>query len=153
MTHLEEPPMNPFDLIFIESFLISLSTCLLLLPPYIKKAKQVGITGVDIHKPGLPAIAECGGVILILAYLLGLFFFVPFNTGLFNVELIGTAATVLLAAFIGFIDDIYETRWRIKVLTPLLGGVPLSVLRLGRTSLQTPFGLLDFAAFGVLGLV
>ena len=145
--------MNPFDLIFIESFLISLSACLLLLPPYIKKAKQVGITGVDIHKPGLPAIAECGGVILILAYLLGLFFFVPFNTGLFNVELIGTAATVLLAAFIGFIDDIYETRWRIKVLTPLLGGVPLSVLRLGRASLQTPFGLLDFAAFGLLGLV
>jgi len=142
-----------FVLVSIESFLISLSACLLLLPSYIKKAKQVGITGLDIHKPSSPAIAECGGVILILAYLLGLFFFIPFINEDLNEEIIGTAATVLLASFIGFIDDIYETRWRIKVLTPLLGGVPLAVMRLGRTAMLTPFGLLDFAALGLLGLV
>jgi len=139
--------------ISIESFLISLLACLLLLPPYIKKAKQVGITGLDIHKQGSPAIAECGGVILILAYLLGLFLFIPFINQTLTEEIVGVAATVLLASFIGFIDDIYETRWRIKVLTPLLGGVPLAVMRLGRTSMQTPFGLLDFAALGLLGLV
>jgi UDP-N-acetylglucosamine--dolichyl-phosphate N-acetylglucosaminephosphotransferase len=140
-----------FALIYLESFLISLTACLLILPPYMRRAKAVGITGLDIHKPGSPAIAECGGVILILAYLLGLFFFVPFIDQ--KVEIIGTAATVLLASFIGFIDDIYETRWRIKVLTPLLGGVPLAVLSLGRTSILTPFGLLDFAAFGLAGSV
>lgn len=137
----------------MESFLIALLACLLLLPPYIKKAKQVGITGLDIHKPGTPAIAECGGVIVVLAYLLGLFFFIPFINQILNEEIIGTAATVLLASFVGFIDDIYETRWRIKVLTPLLGGIPLAVMRLGRPSILTPFGILDFAAIDVLGLV
>ncbi len=140
-------------LVYLEGFLISLTACLLLLPPYIRRAKAVDITGVDIHKVGSPAIAECGGVILILAYLLGLFFFVPFINSTLTAEIIGTAATVLLAAFIGFVDDIYETRWRIKVLTPLLGGVPLAVMRLGRTSVLTPFGPFDFAAFGSLGLV
>jgi len=145
--------IDPFLLVSLESLMISLVACLLLLPPYIKKAKQVGITGVDIHKPGLPAIAECGGVILILAYLLGLFFFIPFIDEALNEEIIGTAATVLLASFIGFIDDMYETRWRIKVLTPLLGGVPLAVMRLGRTTILTPFGLLDFQAMGLLGLI
>lgn len=139
-------------LVSLESFMLSMVACLILLPPYIKKAKQVGITGLDIHKPGSPAIAECGGVILILAYLLGLFFFIPFIDEASNVEIIGTAATVLLASFIGFIDDIYETRWRIKVLTPLLGGVPLAVMRLGRTTMLTPIGLLDFQTFGLLGL-
>jgi UDP-N-acetylglucosamine--dolichyl-phosphate N-acetylglucosaminephosphotransferase len=145
--------IDPFVFVSLESFLISTLACFLLLPPYIKKAKQVGITGLDIHKPGSPTIAECGGVILVLAYLLGLFFFLPFIDENLNEKIIGTAATVLLASFIGFIDDIYETRWRIKVLTPLLGGVPLAVMQLGRTAMLTPFGLLDFAALGVLGLV
>ena len=145
--------IDPFLIVSLESFLLSLSACLILLPPYIKKAKQVGITGLDIHKPGSPAIAECGGVILVLAYLIGLFFFIPFIVEDLNLEIIGTAATVLLASFIGFIDDIYETRWRIKVLTPLLGGVPLVVMRLGRATIQTPFGLLDFASLGLLGLI
>jgi len=140
-------------LVLLESFAISLLACLLMLPSYIKKAKQVGVTGQDIHKPGSPAIAECGGVILILAYLVGLFFFIPFNEEVINLEVIGTAATVLLTSFIGFVDDIFETRWRIKVLTPLLGGVPLAVMRLGRTTILTPFGVLDFAALGLLGLV
>ena len=144
-------------LIAAESFLISLIVCLLVLPSYIKKAKQVGITGLDIHKPSVPAIAECGGVILILAYLIGLFFFIPFigdmsNADTLNAEIIGTAATVLLAAFVGLVDDIYETRWRIKVLTPLLGGIPLAVLRLARPTLQTPFGVLDFTKSGPFGL-
>lgn len=145
--------IDPFLIVSLESFLLSLAACLILLPPYIKKAKQVGITGLDIHKPGSPAIAECGGVVLVLAYLIGLFFFIPFIVEDLNLEIIGTAATVLLASFIGFIDDIYETRWRIKVLTPLLGGVPLVVMRLGRATIQTPFGLLDFASLGLLGLV
>jgi len=140
-------------LILLESFFISLLACLLILPAYIRKAKQVGITGKDIHKQGSPAIAESGGVILVLAYLLGLFFFIPFNDEFLNLEVIGTAATVLLTAFIGFVDDIFELRWRIKVLTPLLGGVPLAVMRLGRTAITTPFGVLDFAALGLLGLV
>jgi len=151
--------IDPFAFIVIEGFIISLLACLLLLPSYIKRAKQMGITGLDIHKPGSPAIAECGGVILILAYLLGLFFFLPFPKGneqineVIDTQIIGTAATVLLTSFIGFIDDIYETRWRTKVLTPLLGGVPLAVMRLGRTTMLTPFGLLDFATLGLLGLI
>jgi len=141
------------SLVLLDSFVISLLACLLILPYYIRKAQQAGITGQDIHKPGSPAIAESGGVILILAYLVGLFFFIPFNDEVLNLEVIGTAAAVLLTSFIGFVDDIFETRWRIKVLTPLLGGVPLAVMRLGRTTIMTPFGVLDFAALGLIGLI
>jgi len=147
-------------LVMLESLIISLAVCLLTLPRYIRRAKQVGVTGQDIHKPGSPAVAESGGVILVLAYLIGLFFFIPFSNAFaidanenLNLEIVGTAATVMLTAFIGFADDLYELRWRVKVLTPLLGGVPLAVMRLGRETISTPFGVLDFAAFGSLGLV
>jgi UDP-N-acetylglucosamine--dolichyl-phosphate N-acetylglucosaminephosphotransferase len=73
------------------------------------------------------------------------------------IKIIGTAATVLFSTFIGLVDDIYEIRWRIKALTPMLGGVPLAVMQLGRPSISTPFSApfneLDFALFGVFGLV
>jgi len=144
-------------LILLESFMISLAACLFTLPRYIRRAKQVGVTGQDIHKPGSPAVAESGGVILILAYLIGLFFFIPFSNAFadsaLNLEIVGTAATVMLTAFIGFADDLYDIRWRVKILTPLLGGVPLAVMRLGRETIMTPFGVLDFAAFGSVGVV
>jgi len=135
--------------IFLLSFVLAFLICWLLLPIYIKKAKQVDVTGRDIHKPNSPEIAECGGVILMLAYLIGLFFFIPFINEALNEKIIATAATVLLASFIGFLDDIFETRWRIKVLTPLLGGVPLVVMRLGRTTMETPIGVIDFGIFGI----
>jgi len=130
--------------IFLLSFLAAFLMCLFLLPSYIKKAKAAGITGVNTHKPRLPQIAECGGVVLVLAYLVGLFAFIPFINEALSLEIVGAAATVLFVSFIGFVDDMYETRWRIKVLTPLLGSVPLIVMRLGRTTMWTPIGFLDF---------
>lgn len=144
----------------LASFLISFAVCFLALPRYIIRAKKVGITGQDIHKSGSPDVAESGGVIFVLACLLGLFFFIPFGSAFIsdanenlNLEIVGTAATVMLTAFVGFADDIYEIRWRTKVLTPLLGGIPLAVMSLGRETITTPFGVLDFAAFGTLGLI
>lgn len=145
--------VETLEIVSIGSFLISLVACLLLLPPYIRKAKQVGITGQDIHKPGSPAIAECGGIILIVACLIGLFIWIPFISASLDDEIIGSAATIILAAFVGLIDDIYETRWRIKIVTPLLGGIPLAVLRLARPTIQTPFGVLDFGMTGPLGIL
>ena len=114
------------------------------------------MVGVDIHRSGLPEIAECGGVILVIAYLIGLFFFVPFNVSIVEAseqELVGTAATVLFLALVGFFDDVYCVRWRIKSLTPLIGGIPLAVMELARTTISTPFGILDFAMLGLYGLI
>jgi len=154
------------ELLFLSSFAVAFSICAFLLPSYIRKARQAGIVGEDVHKQGNPKIAECGGVILVIAYLIGLFAligllaFIP-SIGRLTVEeleimmlqIIGTAATVLLSSFVGFIDDVYETRWRVKVLTPLIGGVPLAALQLRRTTISTPFGILDFAVFGLLGSI
>lgn len=150
--------------IFPLSFFIALTICILFLPYYIKKAHDVDMVGIDVHKLDMPKIAEGGGVILMLAYLLGLFIFIPFlyepSTSAYTeemIKIIGTAATVLFSTLIGLTDDIFETRWRIKVLTPMLGGVPLAVMSLGRPTISTPFSapydVLDFEFFGVFGMV
>jgi len=143
--------------IFLLSFFTSLIFCVFLLPHYIKKAQAVGMVGRDIHKPNLPKVAESGGIPLMLAYLMGLFIFIPFldnpTTNVYIEEIIGTAATVLFSTFIGLIDDIYEIRWRVKVLTPMLGGVPLAVMSLGRPTISTPLGILDFTLLGMFGLL
>jgi UDP-N-acetylglucosamine--dolichyl-phosphate N-acetylglucosaminephosphotransferase len=147
------------DLIWILllSFFIAITICILLLPPYIKKAQAVDMVGIDVHKFDRPKIVESGGIILMLAYLLGLFIFIPFfdepATNVYTLEIIGTAATVLFCTFIGLIDDVFEIRWRTKALTPMLGGVPLAVLSLGRPTISAPFGVLDFALFGMFGLL
>jgi UDP-N-acetylglucosamine--dolichyl-phosphate N-acetylglucosaminephosphotransferase len=143
--------------IFLLSFFISLIFCILLLPHYIRKAKAVDMVGKDVHKFGSPKVAESGGITLMVAYLIGLFIFIPFlnkpSTNVYTREIIGTAATVLFSTFIGLIDDIYEIRWRIKVLTPMLGGVPLAVMSLGRPTISTPIGILNFALLGTFGLI
>jgi UDP-N-acetylglucosamine--dolichyl-phosphate N-acetylglucosaminephosphotransferase len=143
--------------ILILSFFISLTFCIFLLPYYIRKAQAVEMVGRDVHKPDLPKVAESGGITLMLAYLLGLFTFIPFLEqplgNIYTEKIIGTAATVLFSTFIGLVDDVYEIKWRIKVLTPMLGGVPLAVMSLGRPTISTPFGILDFKLFGLYGLV
>ncbi|MFQ6087233.1 MAG: hypothetical protein ACE5OV_04350, partial [Candidatus Bathyarchaeia archaeon] len=101
--------------IFPLSFFIALTICILLLPHYIKKALAVDMVGIDVHKPHMPKVAESGGIVLMIAYLMGLFIFIPFldkpSTNIYTEEIIGTAATVLFSTFIGLIDDIYEIRW------------------------------------------
>jgi len=141
----EESMLEPH---FILSFALAFFICFLLLPYYIKRAHEVGMVGLDIHKPNTPRVAECGGVVLMLAYLIGLFIFIPFAGQVLEEEIIGTAATVILSSFIGLIDDVFETSWKVKILTPLICAVPLAVMRLGRTTMWIP-GFQEPVDFGV----
>jgi len=148
-----ENTLTSIPILSLFSSAIAFLVCLLLTPRYIRRAHEVGMVGPDIHKPTTPMVAECGGIILMLAYVIGLFILVPFVGRELDNKIVGTAATVLLSSFVGLVDDIYELKWRTKVLTPLLGGVPLAVMQLGRATLSTPFGVINFKDFGLPGLV
>ena len=142
--------------LFTLSFAVAFLMCLLLLPPYIRKAHEVRMVGRDVHKLNAPEVAESGGLVLVIAYLIGLFSLVPFSSLIGEAteqEIVGTAATVLFLALVGFFDDVYAMKWRTKSLTPLIGGIPLAAMQLGRTTVSTPFGVLDFAELGLYGLI
>jgi UDP-N-acetylglucosamine--dolichyl-phosphate N-acetylglucosaminephosphotransferase len=131
----------------ILGFAVSLVICAVLLPLYIRRAVKVKMTGTDIHKRSRPEIAEAGGIVLTLAYVLGLFSMIPnFASRGDSIvpAIIATGATVLLCAFSGLVDDVFDLPWRVKVLTPLIGGVPIAVMLLGHTEMWTPLGYIDF---------
>src|SRR4030067_1425413 len=89
-------------------FAVSLVICSVFMPLYIRRAVKGKMTGTDIHKKNRPEIAEAGGIVLTLAYVLGLFSMIP-NYGLGGDGIvsiiIATGATVLLCAFCGFVES------------------------------------------------
>jgi UDP-N-acetylglucosamine--dolichyl-phosphate N-acetylglucosaminephosphotransferase len=84
--------------------------------------KRRGYVGYDIHKNARPKIAESGGISIILGFsaacLLMLIFF-----PLIAKEILVYLLTVVLAGFIGYIDDRKKLKSRTKILLSILTGV------------------------------
>ncbi|MBW6462077.1 MAG: hypothetical protein K0B07_03465 [DPANN group archaeon] len=144
--------MDLISTIFLISFLSFIFTYLLI-PPYIKKAKQTGMVGVDKYKIEKKEVAESGGIIILFGYLIALFLIMEIFPQ-YIVQIFAVTTTVLLVAFIGMIDDIYNISWRTKTLLPLLAAPPLMVIKAGVTTLYLPFiGSVDFGIIYTLILI
>ncbi len=129
---------------FIASFLITL----LILPYWIIKAKKADLTGKDIHKINQRQVAEMGGVIVLLGFLIGVLsyiavriFFFQTNTHITPILAIFTA--ILIAGTIGIIDDILG--WKIglkqwqKPLLTILAAAPIIAVNAGTKVMSLPF--------------
>ncbi|MCK5594405.1 MAG: glycosyl transferase family 4, partial [Candidatus Aenigmarchaeota archaeon] len=125
----------------------------LLIPAYIKKAKQAGMVGVDKYKVEKKEVAESGGITILFGYLIALFMILEFFQE-FTVQIFAVTTTVLLVAFIGMVDDFYNISWRTKTLLPLLAAPPLMVIKAGVTAMYLPFiGTVDFGIVYTLILI
>lgn len=106
------------------------------------------LQAVDVHKLTKPIVADNGGMVWCLGYVVGmlsLYSFVSqstqtaFNAALLSVSLVG---------FIGLIDDIIGISWGWKAISPVFGSIPLAAMRLGVTTMSIPFlGNVDFGIF------
>lgn len=125
-------------------FLITLCT----LPYWIKKTKEFGFTGKDMHKLNGEPVSEIGGIAVVFGFLLAVLSYVLFRTFIFksvasNIDIIAITLSVLIATFIGLIDDIFG--WKIgltqlhKPLLALIAAIPLMVLNLGHSTMCLPF--------------
>ncbi|MEA2003764.1 MAG: glycosyl transferase family 4, partial [archaeon] len=136
--------------------LISLASFIatyIIIPEYIKRAKTVGIVGVDKYKKEKKEIAESGGITVLFGYLTALFLSLYFFQE-YTVQIFAVATTVLLVAFIGMIDDFYKISWRTKTLLPLLAAPPLMAIKAGVTAMYIPFvGIVDFGIIYTLVLI
>ncbi|MHA2173313.1 MAG: hypothetical protein ACXABI_00665 [Candidatus Hodarchaeales archaeon] len=139
-----------------------------ILIPWVNKASlDRGITTIDAHKKYKPIIAEAGGlapllafiftilvVIFAWAYLIELEFF-PFSEAKIEEPLeplLAGLLSVVIAGFIGFLDDVFKIQWRDKVLLGFLPAIPLMALEVGNSTIDLgPFGILDLT-FGGLNL-
>jgi UDP-N-acetylglucosamine--dolichyl-phosphate N-acetylglucosaminephosphotransferase len=135
-------------------FLMAFLVALLLVPKWIRKAKAMGLTGKDMNKPGKPVVAEAGGITVIAGTVSGILLYIFIMTFYFSttfglIDIYAVITTVLLAGFVGFIDDILGWKTGIsqsaKVLSTVPIAVPLAVVNAGQSAMALPFiGLVDF---------
>ncbi|MGV8086567.1 MAG: glycosyl transferase family 4 [Candidatus Woesearchaeota archaeon] len=125
------------NIILIICFIISFLVALVLIPIWIKKAIKGGFFGKDIHKLKNTHVAEMGGVIVMIAFVLGLLGYVALTINTPNTEentimILGILTAILITTIIGIIDDILG--WKIglrqyeKPIITLLAVIPIAII-------------------------
>jgi UDP-N-acetylglucosamine--dolichyl-phosphate N-acetylglucosaminephosphotransferase len=145
--------------VVIVSFLFTL----FFVPKWIKKAREFKLVGKDMNKHGNPEVAEAGGIVVIFGLLAGTLFYIFLDTfflktGANETLIFAALLTVLLAGFLGFIDDVLGwkkglKRWQKPILTIPMA-IPLMVINAGQSSMSIPiFGSVDFGIIYPLVIV
>jgi UDP-N-acetylglucosamine--dolichyl-phosphate N-acetylglucosaminephosphotransferase len=142
--------------VFAASLLTAIIGVCLLKP----RLQRAGIVGRDMHKQGLPEVAEMGGLAVVAGGGVGIsvglammsFFHVFKDADV--VLLLAAMGTILLTALIGFIDDLLGMEQWVKAFLPAIAALPLVAVRAGHTWLSVPYiGRIDFWIFYPLFLV
>jgi len=147
----------------IAAAVVSFLLTLFFIPKWIKKARQFGLVGKDMNKYGRPEVAEAGGIVVIFGLLGGILFYIFLDTFFLKTAtnetlVFAVLLTVLLAGFLGFIDDVLGwkkglKRWQKPVLTIPMA-IPLMVINAGQSSMNIPiFGTTEFGIIYPLVIV
>jgi UDP-N-acetylglucosamine--dolichyl-phosphate N-acetylglucosaminephosphotransferase len=126
--------------------LVSFFVTFFSLPSWIKRAKETGFTGKDLHKNN-KEVAELGGISVILGASVSLLIYIGLETFYLNGEslnfLLASIGSLLIATMIGMTDDMLG--WRIglsqkeKVLLTLLIPIPIMAVNAGYSMMRFPF--------------
>jgi len=133
---------------------ISFFGTLLLLPLWIRKAKQIGLVWNDMNKTGLQKISGSGGFIASLSFVTAIFAFIAYKVFLIKdssslIEILALVSVILILTIIGLIDDLFGWQRgglskKSRILFVFLAAVPLMVINAGKSEIAVPFfGLLD----------
>jgi len=143
----------------ILGFLISL----LSLPVWIKRAKNVGLVGKDVHKKSGEVLAEAGGICAIMGFIVGVLSYVAIKTFYFHTnenvtEIFSMISTILIISFIGFTDGILGwriglTKW-VRIFLLIFASFPMIVINAGESEMMgISFGILYPLIIIPLGIV
>jgi UDP-N-acetylglucosamine--dolichyl-phosphate N-acetylglucosaminephosphotransferase len=118
--------LTPMDALELGAGLvIAFAMTLILIPWLIPKLRAKGIVGRDLNKPNKPEVAEMGGIAAVIGFFAGVSLLLAID-GIEDREILYVSlSTVLGAAFIGVLDDIFELRHRQKAFFPFLLALPL----------------------------
>src|SRR3989338_7637157 len=127
--------------------IVSFFVTLFAIPYWIARARKAGLIGKDMNKYSKPEVPEVGGIIVIFGFLAGILLYIAIKTFYiqsieFVIEILAVMATILIAAIIGFIDDILG--WKIglrqyqKPILCLIAAIPLAVINAGESNITLP---------------
>lgn len=161
------------EYVLLVSVLISFVLCVLSLPIWIRVCKKVGLTWEDMNKFGSPKdVASSGGVVVILAFVLGVLSYIALKTFLFGgqskaLEIFALLAVILFLGVIGLVDDLlgwgsvgsvsngkYGLPKKVRLLLAVAASIPLVVINAGTHFMDLPvFGIVDFGILYPLFLI
>ncbi|NPE27129.1 glycosyl transferase family 4 [Methanococcoides sp. SA1] len=132
--------MNPIILVAI---LISFLVTLISLPHWIRKCKQFGLVGRDIHKVKKVEVAEGGGLMVLLGVVFGILVYVAFQTFYIGseenvIEVFALLCVLFIAGGLGIIDDLLGWKKglsrKVRIVIMIFAAIPLMVINAGESS-------------------
>ena len=147
-----------FDELLLSGIILifSLLFTFFLTKKWIKSAKAANLMGKDMNKFNNPLIPRSGGLVVSVVICFALLIYIFLKTFSFLgtpfthvIEVFAISSTILLAGFIGFVDDILGWKTGLsqlqKVLLTIPIALPLTVLNVDQTVMVLPFlGSVDF---------
>ncbi|MQM15640.1 hypothetical protein Taro_048588 [Colocasia esculenta] len=115
--------------------------------------------GYDINKKGTPQgtvkVPESLGIVTGIVFLVVTILFQHFNfesDSNWLVEYNAALASVCFMILLGFVDDVLDVPWRIKLLLPSFAALPLLMAYAGHTSIIIPKPLVPYVGVKILDL-
>jgi len=138
----------------------------LLMPFWIKKAKQIGLVWEDMNKFAKDEkVAGSGGLMVLFGFLIGVLTYIAIKTFYIHtntilVEIFALLASILFVGLVGFIDDLFGWRHgglsvRSRIVLVFFAAIPLMVINAGEPTMAgINFGLfypLIIIPLGIIG--
>jgi UDP-N-acetylglucosamine--dolichyl-phosphate N-acetylglucosaminephosphotransferase len=119
---------------------------------WIYKAPEIGLLGFDMNKPGMPKVAEMGGICVVFGFVLSILIHIGMMTFLLHrqdyVAILAVLCTVLSVCIIGMMDDFLGWKkglrqWQKPIFT-LFAALPMMVINAGHSTMNLPImGVMD----------
>ncbi|XP_058107201.1 uncharacterized protein LOC131250857 [Magnolia sinica] len=130
-----------------------------LIPVASRYVLRRNLFGYDINKKGTPQgaikVPESLGIVVGIVYLVIAILFQYFNfTSDSNwlVEYNAALASICFMILLGFVDDVLDVPWRIKLVLPSFAALPLLMAYAGHTTIIIPKPIVPYIGFAVLDL-
>jgi len=138
------------DYALLGTLILSFLLCFLLLPQWIRVSKKVGLLWEDMNKFNHPKeVASSGGIIVVMAFTLGVLFYIflrtfSYQSNFFTTEIFALLSVILILGIVGLTDDLLGWKngglpARIRLLLALFASIPLVVINSGSSLINLPF--------------
>ena len=138
--------------------MIAFLSVVIILPHWIRRAKEEKLVGQDIHKKDKREVAEGGGIVVLIGFVLAILLYIGIKTFVFNdsrnlIEVLGILGVITIASIIGIFDDLLGWKRglskRNRLIMIFFAAIPLMVLNVGEHVVSG----IDFGIFYPLFLI
>ncbi|CAM8877904.1 unnamed protein product [Rhodiola kirilowii] len=141
--------------ISVAGFLVTLR----MIPVASRYLLKANLFGYDINKRGTPQgsvkVTESLGIVVGLVYYVVAVLFQYFNLtadSIWLVEYNAALATICFMILLGFVDDVLDVPWRVKLVLPSVAALPLLMAYAGHTTIIIPKPLIPLVGLEILDL-